>query len=78
MEEIIEENNIKYNKLYKDIIDLRKSLRLSVKYCIIKFSKNLINFSETFNILSKQIKDKIEAIKIDEKEESSDYTYRLH
>ena len=72
MDEIIEENNIKYNNLYKEIIDLRTSLRLSVKYCITKFANNIYNISDTFNNLSKQIKDQTERIIIDGKEEPSD------
>ena len=73
MDEIIEENNIKYNNLYKDLIDIRKSLRLSVKYSISKFAINIITIGNTFNILSKQIKDKIETIK----EDSSDNIPKL-
>ena len=77
MDEIIEENNIKYNNLYKGIIDLRTSLRLSVKFCITKFANNIYNVSDAFNILSKQIKDKIDTIILDEKEEISDNIPRL-
>ena len=77
LDEIFAENTIKYNNLYKGIIDLRTSLRLSVKYSITKFANNIYNISDTFNNLSKQIKDKIDTMKIDEKEETSDNIPRL-
>ena len=77
LDEIFAENTIKYNNLYKGIIDLRTSLRLSVKYSITKFANNIYNISNTFNNLSKQIKDKIDTMKIDEKEKTSDNIPRL-
>ena len=71
MDEIIEENNIKYNNIYNEINAINLSLRLSIKDCIINFAKSISNISDAFSILSKEITEKIDLIKIDAIEKSS-------
>ena len=71
MDEIIEENKIKYNNIYNEINAINLSLRLSIKDCIINFAKSISNISDAFSILSKEITEKIDLIKIDAIEKSS-------
>ena len=64
MDEIIEENNIKFNDIYKEINTLTAVLRLSLEDLLMKFSKNIADFSEAFNTFSKDIIKEINASKI--------------
>ena len=64
MKEIIEENKIKYYNIFKEINDISKNLRLSVKDYLIKFSESINNISETFNSLSKDLIKNIDLNKI--------------
>ena len=64
MDEIIEENNLKFNDIYKEINTLTAILRLSLEDLLMKFSKNITDFSEAFNTFSKDIIKEINASKI--------------
>ena len=63
MNEIIEESNKKYNNILHEINAIKASLKLTVKDCLIKFSKSLSDFSVTFNALSEEIIQKIDSLK---------------
>ena len=66
VDEIIEENNIKYKNIYKEINTIKTNIRLSIKDCLIKCANNIYNYSESFKRLSKEIKEEIEKIEIKE------------
>ena len=66
MKEIIEENKTKYNDIFKEIGAISTSLKLSIKDCLIKFSKNITNFSEFFNVLSKDLMTNVGSINNEE------------
>ena len=51
MKEIIAESNTKYTKIYQEINSINKSLNLTIKDYLIKFSKNILHISEAFNLL---------------------------
>ena len=59
MNEIIDESNKKYSNVLHEINAIKVSLKLTVKDCLIKFSKSLSDFSATFNKLSEEIIQKI-------------------
>lgn len=59
MNEIIEESNKKYNNVNHEISAIKASLKLTIKDCLIKFSKNLSEFGATFNTLSEEIVKKL-------------------
>ena len=63
MNEIIEESNKKYNNVLHEINAIKASLKLTVKDCLIKFSKSLSDFSVTFNTLSEEIIKKIDSLR---------------
>ena len=64
MEEIIEENRVKYNNIFKDINTLSTSLKLSIKDNLIKFTKIINNFADIFHNFSKDLKKNIDLIKL--------------
>ena len=65
MNEMIEEYNIKYISINKEISAIITSLKLSIKECFTKLSSHLINVSESFTLLSKDIESNINSIKIE-------------
>ena len=71
MNDIIEECNTKYNNIYHEFNAVNASLKITVRDCLIKFAKNLSEFSKTFNILSEDIIKKINSSKIFNNEEIS-------
>ena len=59
MDEIIEENNLKLNKIYKELNAITSSLRISIEDILLKFSKEIISFSEGFNTFSQEIEKEL-------------------
>ena len=71
MNDIIEECNIKYNNIYHEINAINASLKITVRDCLIKFARNLNDFANNFTLLSSDIVNKIESLKILNNEEIS-------
>ena len=72
MNEIIDENNIKYDNIYNEINAIFGTYKLTLKESLIKFAKNISNISLNFNVLSLDIITKIESIKLLHNEEISE------
>ena len=64
MKEIIAESNTKYTKIYQEINSINKSLNLTIKDYLIKFSKNILHISEAFNNFSKELIKRVNSINI--------------
>ena len=64
IKEVNEENKNKYINIFKEINDMSTKLKLSIKVCLIHFSKNINNISETFKRLSKELKTNLDSIQI--------------
>ena len=64
MNELIDENNLKYNNIYNEINAIFASYKLTVKESLIKFAKNLSSISLNFNMLSLEIQTKIDSLKV--------------
>ena len=71
MNELIEESNMKYSNIYHEISAINASLKITLKDCLIKFAKNIKDFANTFNLLSEDIINKINSLKILNNEEIS-------
>ena len=78
LDELVEESNSKYNNIIKEVKAISLSLKLSIKDSIIKFANNITLYSETFNILSKEIKEKINSVIIENKEESENKERKIN
>jgi hypothetical protein len=63
MNEIIEESNKKYDNILHEFKAIKTSLKLTIKDCLIKFSKSLSDYSATFNALSEEIIQKLDPLK---------------
>ena len=77
MNEIIDENNIKYNTIFNEINAIFGSFKLIVKESLIKFAKNISNISLNFNVLSLEINTKIDSLKVLQSEEISEGLMKL-
>ena len=64
MNEVIDENNAKYNNIYTQINAIFASFNLTVKESLIKFSNMLSAVSLNFSTLSKEILTKIDSMKV--------------
>ena len=64
MNEVIDENNVKYNNIYTQINAIFASFNLTVKESLIKFSNMLSAVSLNFSTLSKEILTKIDSMKV--------------
>ena len=64
MNEMIDENNTKYNNIYNEINAIFASFNLTVKESLKKFAINLSNISLSFSNLSEQLLKKIDSIKV--------------
>ena len=71
MNDLISECNTRYSNIYHEISAINASLKITVRDCLIKFAKNLNNFANTFNMLSEDIINKINSLKILNNEEIS-------
>ncbi len=77
MNELIDENNLKYNNIYNEINAIFASYKLTVKESLIKFAKNVSNISLNFNMLSLEIQTKIDSLKVLKNEEICDYINKI-
>ena len=77
MNELIDENNLKYNNIYNEINAIFASYKLTVKESLIKFAKNVSNISLKFNMLSLEIQTKIDSLKVLKNEEIFDYINKI-
>ena len=77
MNELIDENNLKYNNIYNEINAIFASYKLTVKESLIKFAKNVSNISLNFNMLSLEIQTKIDSLKVLKNEEIFDYINKI-
>ena len=77
MNELIDENNLKYNNIYNEINAIFASYKLTVKESLIKFAKNLSSISLNFNMLSLEIQTKIDSLKVLKNEEIFEYINKI-
>ena len=77
MNEIIDENNTKYNNIYNEINAINASYKITVKESLVKFAKNINLISLYFNSLSEDILKKIDSIKVLNNEEISQNVIKI-
>ena len=68
IKEEIEENRNKYTNIFSEINTINTNLKFSIKDCLIQFSKNINNISESFNNLSKDLITNLDVIQIQNNE----------
>ena len=68
IKEEIEENRNKYTNIFSEINTISTNLNFSIKDCLIQFSKNINNISESFNNLSKELITNLDLIQIQNNE----------